>query len=163
MIVVVLGDLHAAPGVIVTPARIALAVMPVPRRASSIASWRMCDSSAALADDTTPYDGHDPGRALRGHRVDLRALLEEAAAPQVLDPVDEAVGHDVLGHLHLLAVDAALRVVGEERDERAERERVHDDPDVRMAAGRARSRRTARASVASAAARFSSSAAFMLM
>ena len=44
-------------GVIVTPARIALAVIPVPRRASSIASWRMCDSRAALADETTPYDG----------------------------------------------------------------------------------------------------------
>ena len=33
------------------------AVAPVLLRASSIASWRMCDSSAALADDTTPYDG----------------------------------------------------------------------------------------------------------
>ena len=42
---------------IVTPARMQLAVTPVPCRASSIASWRMCDSSAALADDTTPYDG----------------------------------------------------------------------------------------------------------
>src|SRR6478752_4916305 len=72
---------------------------------------------------------HHPGRALGGHRVDLRALAEEPAAPQVLDPVDEAVGHDVLGHLHLLAVDPGLRVLGQERYERAERERMHDDPD----------------------------------
>ena len=41
-------------GVSVTPARIAFAVTPVPRRASSIASCRMCDSSAAFADETTP-------------------------------------------------------------------------------------------------------------
>ena len=52
--------------------------------------------------------------------------------PQVLDPVDEAVGHHVLGHLHLLAVDRRLRVLGEERHERTERERVHDDADVGM-------------------------------
>ena len=41
-------------GVSVTPARMVLAVTPVPSRASSIASCRVCDSSAALADDTTP-------------------------------------------------------------------------------------------------------------
>ena len=41
----------------VTPARMQLAVAPVPLRASSIASWRTCDSRAALADDTTPYEG----------------------------------------------------------------------------------------------------------
>ena len=33
------------------------AVAPMFCRASSIASWRMCDSRAAFADDTTPYDG----------------------------------------------------------------------------------------------------------
>ena len=44
-------------GVMVTPARIALAVMPLCSRPSSIASWRMCDSRAAFADETTPYDG----------------------------------------------------------------------------------------------------------
>ena len=44
-------------GVTVTPARMQFAVAPVPRRASSMASWRTCDSSAALADDTTPYEG----------------------------------------------------------------------------------------------------------
>jgi len=33
------------------------AVIPFRVWASSIASWRMCDSSAALADDTTPYEG----------------------------------------------------------------------------------------------------------
>src|SRR5688500_16533432 len=75
---------------------------------------------------------HDPRRALRRHRVDLGALSEEAAAPQVLDPVDKAVGHDILGHLHLLAVDAAFRVLGQERHERAEGEGVHHDADVRL-------------------------------
>ena len=44
-------------GVTVTPARIALTLMPVPLRASSIASWRQCDSSAAFAADTAPYVG----------------------------------------------------------------------------------------------------------
>ena len=44
-------------GVTVTPARIAFTVIPVPRRASSIASWRVCDSSAAFAADTAPYEG----------------------------------------------------------------------------------------------------------
>ncbi len=78
---------------------------------------------------------HDPRRALRGHREDLRALLEEPAAIEVLDPVDEAVGHDVLGHLHLLAVDGGLRVVGDVGHERAEGQRMHHDSDVRVAAG----------------------------
>ena len=45
-------------GVFVTPARMAFdrdaRVQAAP---SSIASCRMCDSSAALADETTPYDG----------------------------------------------------------------------------------------------------------
>src|SRR5206468_2813193 len=41
-------------GVSVTPARIAFTVTPEPLRASSIASWRTCDSSAAFADETTP-------------------------------------------------------------------------------------------------------------
>ena len=41
-------------GVIVTPARIVLAVIPESSRANSIASWRMCDSRAAFADDTRP-------------------------------------------------------------------------------------------------------------
>ena len=50
------GILSSA-GVTVTPARMQFAVAPVPCRASSMASWRTCDSSAALADDTTPYDG----------------------------------------------------------------------------------------------------------
>ena len=39
-------------GVSVTPARMALQVMP--RGPSSMASWRMYDSSAALAPDTAP-------------------------------------------------------------------------------------------------------------
>ena len=44
-------------GVSVTPARIELTAIPPPFRANSIASWRTCDSSAAFAPDTTPYDG----------------------------------------------------------------------------------------------------------
>ena len=42
--------------VCVTPAMIAFAV--IPRGASSTASCRMCDSRAALAADTAPYEGH---------------------------------------------------------------------------------------------------------
>ena len=41
-------------GVRVTPARMVLAVTPVPSRASSIASCRVWDSRAAFADETTP-------------------------------------------------------------------------------------------------------------
>ena len=44
--------IFSSAGVTVTPARTALAVMP--RGASSTASWRMFDSSAALAADTGP-------------------------------------------------------------------------------------------------------------
>ena len=48
------GMAEMVEGVTVTPARIAFAVTPVPCRASSMASCRMWDSRAALADDTTP-------------------------------------------------------------------------------------------------------------
>src|SRR4029079_6347680 len=50
------GILRSA-GVSVTPARIEFTATPVSRRANSIASCRTCDSIAALAPDTTPYDG----------------------------------------------------------------------------------------------------------
>ena len=56
-----------------------------------------------------------------------------------------------------------LGVLGEERHERSERQRVHDDAHVRLATRRHAIDRTRSRSVASAAARFSSSAAFMLM
>ena len=48
------SGIFSSAGVTVTPARMAFAVTPVPCRASSIASCRMWDSRAALADDTTP-------------------------------------------------------------------------------------------------------------
>ncbi len=76
-----------------------------------------------------------PGRSLGGHREDLGAAFEEARSPEVLDPVDERVGHHVERHLHLLAADGALRVLGEERLQGAEGERVHDDPQVRRPPG----------------------------
>ena len=50
------GILRSA-GVSVTPARIALTATPASSRASSIASWRQCDSRAAFAAETAPYDG----------------------------------------------------------------------------------------------------------
>ena len=52
----------------------------------------------------------DPRRALAGHGVDLRAIAQQPGAPRVLRPVDEAVGHDVERHLHVLARDAVGRV-----------------------------------------------------
>jgi hypothetical protein len=62
----------------------------------------------------------------------------ESSAALADATIDEAVGHHVLGHLHLLAVDRLLGVVGEERHERPEGQRVEDDPDVRVGAGGAR-------------------------
>ena len=50
------GILRSA-GVSVTPARIEFTAIPSPRRANSIASCRTCDSIAAFAPDTTPYEG----------------------------------------------------------------------------------------------------------
>ena len=58
--------------------------------------------------------------------------MQPAAHEQVLRPVDEAVRHDVQGHDELFAADPRLGVVREEGEERAERERVDDDAEVRL-------------------------------
>ena len=132
------GILSSA-GVTVTPARMQLAVDAGPLRRELHRELADVRLERRLGRRHDAVRRHHTGRPLGGHRVDLRALAEEPAAPQVLDPVDEAVGHHVLGHLHLLAIDAGLGVLGQERHERAEGERVHHDPDVWLAALGARS------------------------
>ena len=130
-------------GVSVTPARIAFAVTP--SGASSNASCRMCDSSAAFAADTAPYaliTRVEPELVIAKMRLFLPSSF---AVRHVLRPVHEAVRHHVERHVHLLLADALLRVVGDERQQRPERERVHQH------VARTRRRRSSRASSSSAA------------
>jgi len=71
------------------------------------------------------------GAAGARHGEDARALAEQLAAEQVLNPVDEAVGHDVQRHLHLILGQLIFRVRGQVGFQRAEGQRVHQHGDRR--------------------------------
>jgi len=77
------------------------------------------------------FIGADPASVTRGKVVGVKTLEDAAVAAeqpsrrQVLRPVDEAVRHHVERHVHLLLADPRLRVVVDERQQRAEGQRVH--------------------------------------
>src|SRR2546429_2426219 len=71
-----------------------------------------------------------------GHREDPAAVAHQLSCDDVLDPVHQAVGHDIEGHLQLWLVDRVGRSLRDQGLESPERERVQEHPHHAGAPGR---------------------------